>query len=395
MYQMALNRISRHLREILFLLAVALIFGLLWYTQNLVRQLRLEARSILEFYASFYQRAATEADDEELNFIFEQIIQRTNFPIVVTDNRGEPSAWKGIDVDPNDRSPEALAKVKRIVRQMAKEMEPIPLRYEDYVIGRLYYGDSRLITELVRLPYIEIGLVGLFLFVAFVGYSSLKRSEQQLIWVGLSRETAHQLGTPISSLLGWIELLRTAESSEKVGEIVAEMAHDLSRLEKVAARFSQIGSRADLKEQDVQAVLHDVAEYFRRRIPHMGKQITIEEDYHPVPKVAINRELFEWVIENLVKNGLEALDKDPGKIILRLRPAETRGRTVQIDVIDNGRGMDAKERRRVFQPGYSTKRRGWGLGLSLSKRIVEEYHHGQLFVRQSQPGVGTTMRILL
>jgi signal transduction histidine kinase len=392
---MALNRISRHLREILFLLAVALIFGLLWYTQNLVRQLRLEARSILEFYASFYQRAATEADDEELNFIFEQIIQRTNFPIVVTDNRGEPSAWKGIDVDPNDRSPEALAKVKRIVRQMAKEMEPIPLRYEDYVIGRLYYGDSRLITELVRLPYIEIGLVGLFLFVAFVGYSSLKRSEQQLIWVGLSRETAHQLGTPISSLLGWIELLRTAESSEKVGEIVAEMAHDLSRLEKVAARFSQIGSRADLKEQDVQAVLHDVAEYFRRRIPHMGKQITIEEDYHPVPKVAINRELFEWVIENLVKNGLEALDKDPGKIILRLRPAETRGRTVQIDVIDNGRGMDAKERRRVFQPGYSTKRRGWGLGLSLSKRIVEEYHHGQLFVRQSQPGVGTTMRILL
>ncbi|MDZ7372993.1 MAG: HAMP domain-containing histidine kinase [candidate division KSB1 bacterium] len=387
--------ISRHLREVLFLLAIALILGLLWYTQSLVRQLRREARDILEFYASFYQRAATDASDEELNFIFEQIIQRTNFPIVVTDNRGEPSAWKGIDVDPNDRSPQAISRVRQIVRHMAKEIDPIPLRYEDYVIGHLYYGDSKLITQLVRLPYIEIGLVSLFLFVAFLGYSSIKRSEQQLIWVGLSRETAHQLGTPISSLLGWLELLRTADGIDRVQEIAQEMAQDLARLGKVASRFSQIGSRADLKEQEVEPILRDVATYFRRRIPQMGKTVVIREEYHPVPKVPLNRELFEWVIENLVKNGLEALEKDPGIITLRLCPAETKGWTLQIDVTDNGRGMDARERKRIFQPGYSTKRRGWGLGLSLAKRIVEEYHHGRLFVRWSQPGEGTTMRVLL
>ncbi len=389
------RRISRHFRGILFLLAIGLIAGLMWYTQSLVAQLRKEARDILEFYASFYQRAATEADDEELNFIFEQIIQRTNFPIVVTDNRGEPSAWKGIDVDPNDRSPEALARVRAIVKQMAKEIEPIPLRYENYVIGKLYYGDSKLITQLVWLPYIEIGLVALFLLVAFLGYSSIKRSEQQLIWVGLSRETAHQLGTPISSLLGWLELLRSARSLEEVRRIADDMAQDLNRLQKVAARFSQIGSREDLKEHDLRQVLADVVAYFRRRIPQMGKRVEIREDYGEAPKAPVNRELFEWVVENLIKNALEALDKEEGVITIRLRAASARGRLVEIDVVDNGRGLDARERRRIFRPGYSTKKRGWGLGLSLAKRIVEEYHRGRLFVAESRPGKGTTMRIVL
>ena len=389
------TRFSSHFRGILFLLAIAFILALLWYTQSLVTQLRQEARDILEFYASFYERAASEADDAELNFIFEQIIQRTNFPIVVTDYRGVPGAWKGIGVDPNDRSPEAIEEVRRIVRQMAKEIEPITLRYENYEVGRLYYGDSKLITRLVWLPYIEIGLVSLFLLVAFLGYSSIKKSEQQLIWVGLSRETAHQLGTPISSLMGWVELLRGVDDGAKVREIAAEMSQDLGRLEKVAARFSQIGAKSDLKEQDVSGILREVASYIRRRLPQMGKKVAIEEEYADVPMVAVNRELFEWVVENLVKNALEAIDKPEGVIRIVLSPAQERGRTVCIDIIDNGRGLDSSERRRIFKPGYSTKKRGWGLGLSLAKRIVEEYHGGRLYVKDSHPGRGTTMRIVL
>ncbi len=386
---------SAHFKAILFVLALVLTLALLWHTQRLVSQLRQESRDILLFYASFYERAAEAADNEELNFIFDQIIRRTNFPIVVTDNKGEPSAWKGIPVDPNDRSPEAIAKVRKIVQQMAREIEPITLKYQNYEIGKLYYGDSKLITQLVRLPYIEIGVVALFLLIGFLGFSSIKKAEQQLIWVGLSRETAHQLGTPISSLMGWVELLQSSGSLEKVRSISAEMAQDVQRLEKVAARFSQIGARPDLKEQDVPAILRDVASYYRRRLPQMGKTVVIEEQYEQVPRVPVNRELFEWVVENLVKNALEAIDKEDGRIVLRATAVHEKRWTVAVDVIDNGRGMDARERRKIFRPGFTTKKRGWGLGLSLAKRIVEEYHGGRLFVKESRPGEGTTMRILL
>jgi len=231
--------------------------------------------------------------------------------------------------------------------------------------------------------------------IGFLGFSSIKKAEQQLIWVGLSRETAHQLGTPISSLMGWVELLQSSESLEKVRSISAEMAQDVQRLEKVAARFSQIGARPDLKEQDVPAILRDVARYYRRRLPQMGKTVVIEEEYEQVPRVPVNRELFEWVVENLVKNALEAIDKEDGRIVLRVTAVHERRFTVAVDVIDNGRGMDARERRKIFRPGFTTKKRGWGLGLSLAKRIVEEYHGGRLFVKESRPGEGTTMRILL
>ena len=392
--------LSGRFSGILFVLFITAFAGLLIYTQHLVKDLREDSREVAEFYARTLKRVATSPDvPEELGWFFDNVISRTNFPLIQTTESGEPTSWKGISVPDNDRSAAAKFRVKRIMNNIRRENEPILLEYKDpksgKVVGRgyLYYGDSKLITQLIYLPYIEIAAIGLLIFISILGYSSIKKSEQRFIWVGMAKETAHQLGTPISSLMGWLEVIRSENSLDQVKQIINDMETDIKRLEKVTARFSQIGSEADLKEQDIKKSLQEVIKYFHRRLPQSGKKIRIIENYGKVPKVPHNRELFEWVLENLIKNSLDAIKKTSGIIEVSTGIVPETGR-VFVDIKDNGRGIGMKNRSDIFKPGYSTKKRGWGLGLNLAKRIIEEYHGGKLILKETKPGEGTTMRIL-
>jgi hypothetical protein len=265
---------------------------------------------------------------------------------------------------------------------------------EGVVLSYVHYGESKLITRLRLLPYVELAVVALFILIGYISFSYIKRSEQSSIWVGMARETAHQLGTPISSMMGWVELLRhqTGNADAKVVETLHDMDNDLQRLQKIANRFSRIGSKPDLKEENLVEVIEKVIQYFQRRIPQTGKRVQISLEYKSPVTAKINGELFEWVIENLIKNALDAIETGTGKItiILSERPGH-----VYIDVTDTGKGIDMPYRKEVFRPGFSTKQRGWGLGLSLSQRIIESYHSGKLILRDSRPGAGTTFRIKL
>ncbi len=387
---------SGRFKALLLAAALVIIAVLLFYTEKLVDDLREESRSILQFYAGMYARAASDTSSSDVSFIFDQIIKRTYFPIIYTDSRHQPLWWKGIGIDERDRSEEAIARVNRIKARMTKISQPIPINYGEITLGYLYYGDSTTITRLRWLPYIEIGLVGLFILVGFIGFSTIKKSEQRFIWVGMAKETAHQLGTPLSSLLGWIELLKD-RSYNRPGtlKVIDEMEQDIRRLGKVAERFSQIGSQTDLKENNLHMVLDNVLAYIQRRLPQMKKTIRIETRYGEVSNIPLNTDLMEWVFENLVKNAIDAIDHGHGLIQIITGPSDRRGYRVFIDIADNGRGIIYKNKNDIFRPGFSTKKRGWGLGLNLAKRIVEEYHNGKLIIKESHPGKGTTMRIYL
>ncbi len=396
-----LYRLSGQFNLILFTIAIILIMFLLYYSQTIVHDLRKQSRNILEFYAQLHSHAAAENDLENLNFLFEQIIQRTNFPIINTDENKNPLNWVNISVDPDDRSPEAIEKVRKMVINLEKEIDPVEISIHNEETGELwlrqylYYGDSDLITRLIWLPYIEIGVFGLFILVAFLGFRSIKKSEEQSIWVGMAKETAHQLGTPLSSLMGWLELIVNNQSAQYVGKVLQDMKSDINRLNKVATRFSQIGSQADLRKHDIIAILKETISYFQRRLPQMGKKIKIIEHFETVPPVHLNRDLFEWVIENLIKNSLDAIDKENGVIEISVGLLGERSGHVFIDIQDNGKGISPQNRRLIFRPGFSTKKRGWGLGLNLAKRIIEEYHRGKLTVKDTKLGEGTIMRIIL
>jgi hypothetical protein len=236
------------------------------------------------------------------------------------------------------------------------------------------------------------------------GLTGIRRAERRSIWMGMALETAHQLGTPLSSLLGWTELLRS-RADETAGEVVSipradlvetldEIERDVERLTKVAQRFSHVGSAPRLEPQDVAAVVCQAVEYMRRRLPRGEGEVTVEQRYEEVPPLRCNRELLEWVIENLLSNAASALDKRPGRIEVIVAPSPDRP-GVEIEVRDNGRGMGVAEQRRAFEPGFTTKRRGWGMGLALARRVVEEYHGGRLFIRRSIPGEGTTIVVSL
>ena len=382
-------------KGLLFIFAILIIILLLFHSQRIVNQLRTESRNILQFYANLYASAASEETSSNLNFIFEEIILRTNFPIIQTDPESNPIAWKGIEIESNDQSPAAIGKVKGMVEVMRHDSDPIPLKYQEIMLGYLYYGDSKLIRQLQMLPYIGIAVVGLFVLISFLGFRSIQRSEQQFIWVGLSKETAHQIGTPLSSLMGWLELLKSKVGDKDSLKNLGEMEKDIERLNRVAARFSQIGSKADLKEEKIASIISDVVRYFKTRLPQGGKRVKIVENYHVNSTVALNKDLFEWVIENLLKNAIDAIEKDVGRIEINLSQLKNGRHRVCIDISDNGRGIDAKRKSEVFKPGYSTKKRGWGLGLSLAKRIIDQYHGGKLTVKESKTHQGTTMRILL
>jgi nitrogen-specific signal transduction histidine kinase len=382
---------------------VALIFII--YTQLIVNQLRKGIAETSRVYARLWQFAASEAaTGAEINVIFEEIIEKSNFPIIVTDPQGRPSSWREVGVIPGDTSSKAMEKLAEIYREMDSKRVPIPIYFGEpkTIISYLHYGDSPMVERLRLMPLIEGGVVVLFLLVAFIGYHNIKKSEQRFIWVGMAKETAHQLGTPLSSLLGWLEVMRMkyqSGNSEVFGryeleEIVERMQSDIKRLERVANRFGQIGSMPELRPVDLNTTIREVVSYFRTRLPGGGKGVKIEESYGEVKQLKINPELIAWVMENLIKNSLEVISPADGWIRISTSTSDD-GKKAHITITDNGRGIPARRQNKVFLPGYTTKKRGWGLGLTLAKRIVEEYHRGRIQLTESVPDRQTTFLVTL
>jgi signal transduction histidine kinase len=327
-----------------------------------------------------------------------------DIPAIVTDSEtGLPSSWRNLGLDSTfiGLSSEDSLRLERALRKVQVEMDqtyaPIPIEITFPGITDLslrqqvHYGESPLIGELRMYPFLQLGFVALFIVVGYLGFSYVRKSEQSSLWVGMAKEAAHQLGTPISSLMGWIELLRMDQvEQDRRLQAVAEMDKDVERLRRVAGRFSDIGSLPKLETVSIEEVLTNTVEYMRRRTPQFGGRIELRTEIAHDLRAPLNAELFEWVVENLLKNAMDALEGRGGEIIAR---GSRTGESIQIDISDTGKGIDRREWKNVFRPGYSTKKRGWGLGLSLAKRIVEDYHGGSLVLLQSRVGFGTTFRI--
>ena len=387
---------SANIKTALLLAAFVIIIPMLLYTHNLVDRLQKNESEVASLYAKSLEYLANSPySGTDYSFIFDELIRSIDFPIIETDAADTLiKASRNVDVDTALASPERDDRLRLLVTEMDRINRPIVVSYQDtIVLSHVHYGESPLVTRLRWLPYIEISIAALFIFIGYIGFSYIKRSEQSNIWVGMARETAHQLGTPLSSMLGWVEIIKLKEGqSPALAETIGEMENDIQRLSKIADRFSKIGSRPDLKEEDLGETVRSVIRYFEKRIPQMGKRVDIVlESAEPV-RARINRELFEWVVENLIKNGLDAMEDGKGRISIRILRS---GESAYVDVSDTGKGIDSAYRKDIFRPGFSTKKRGWGLGLSLSKRIVETYHKGKLSVKESRLGVGTTFRIKL
>jgi signal transduction histidine kinase len=373
----------------LMIIGIVVIAGFLVYTtEKMVRELKASEARLANAYASQWKRAAESTDPHEIGYLFDQIILRSDFPIVVADAEGNPLYWRGLDgISESDTSQAARHRILDLMKRMRAEYPPVPITYENQLIYNLYYGNFELINAVTRFPYIEVVLTSLFVLIAYVSFRNIKRAEQRYIWVGMAKETAHQLGTPLSSLMGWLELLEQKGThgtpDGQLDEVAAKMKVEITRLTRVAQRFSQIGSDPDRKPEALQPVIEEVVAYFRQRLPYGGEGVSIRTDFAPVPDVPINTELIAWVLENLIKNALEAVDRKTGIVMVELGLHSRGG--VQVAVTDNGRGISLKEQKKIFAPGFTTKKRGWGLGLSLARRIVMEYHHGDLYLETSVP----------
>ncbi|HEX9007192.1 MAG TPA: HAMP domain-containing sensor histidine kinase [Bacteroidota bacterium] len=377
----------------LLVIASAFVVGMLIYSQRLTDQLLARERQVVDLYAKSYEYITSDRSSTgDLSFLFDEVLLTVDFPVILTDAHNNPIYAKNLK-DSALTLPQKAALWRKTLVEMDRTNKPIRIGLGDsLVLNYVHYGESELVTELRWLPYLELALAGVFIMVAYIGFSYIKRSEQSNIWVGMAKETAHQLGTPLSSLMGWLERLRShAEGNPDLAETTREMQQDVERLNKVAARFSKIGSTPSLKEENLTEVIQGVMRYIAKRIPK-SRSIELVIETPGEYRARINRELFEWVIENLMKNALDAMEGPTGRIAFAIHQA---GKRTIIDVTDSGKGIDPKLHKEVFQPGYSTKKRGWGLGLSLSRRIIENYHRGKLFVKQSAPGAGTTFRIRL
>ncbi|HYR52931.1 MAG TPA: HAMP domain-containing sensor histidine kinase [Candidatus Dormibacteraeota bacterium] len=399
----------------LFLAIVALMAALVLHSNFLISRLNAETQTLCTVLARFFAVSTFRAaEDPTLRPIFREVVGSINFPIILTDTRSIPRAWKLIGIEPS-AVPDSLLQqaaqtgvvppvVKRI-QEKARELDRrhAPIKVERLgnpgILGYVHYGEPPLVSQLRWVPYIEFAVILALLVFGFVGFRTLMTGEQRSLWAALAKETAHQLGTPLSSLHGWSAHLREAAAEqppapERLEAIAGEIDLDLERLNKIASRFGQVGSIPVLREGDLTETVAGVARYFRHRLPHLGRETQIVERYEPVPKVAFHPELMGWVVENLIRNAIDAGDKDHGEIVISTVWVPER-HEVEIRVRDNGRGMTASERRKAFTPGFTTKRRGWGLGLALARRVVHEYHRGRIAIVESVPGQGTTVCVAL
>jgi signal transduction histidine kinase len=388
--------------KLLLLFGIAVIsFVFVWYTFSVIDQLQEDTRSQVDKYVKMWQLAANSpTSGSELQFIFDEIIVKAAFPIVVLDDKREPIHWRNIDgVAPDDTTAQTIAHLKEVAEDMVRSHGEFPLYYGDNFLNYFCYGDSKVIQQLQMMPFIEIGILVAFLVLAFIGFQNMRQSEERYIWVGMAKETAHQLGTPISSLMGWLEVIGASDkckNDEKLTvdfETVKDMQADIERLQRVANRFGWIGSKPEVGPCDLNRLIQESVAYYQRRLPFEGKGIKMTFEPGDLPETKLNAELVGWVLENLIKNALQATDPKSGRVKIRSSHIPGR-RCVAVEIIDNGKGITPAAARKIFKAGFTTKKRGWGLGLTLVKRIIEEYHGGRVYLKRSKPGE-TVFAVLL
>ncbi len=374
----------RQVKILLVVAAILIAVASLLVSHFLVKDLSDEERGKMEVWAQALH-SLNEADEHtDLSLVLSVMEGNNTIPVIVMDQQGHVTDYRNIDIKAKDAA-DTVKYIERMGQQMKNADRYIKIQIGDSADYQLVcYDDSVMLKRLAAWPYVQLGIVLIFVVVAIFALLSSKRAEQNKVWVGLSKETAHQLGTPISSLMAWTEMLKENYPED---ELLPEMDKDVKRLERIAERFSKIGSVPEPVDSSMNEVLQHVIEYMNRRtsqkvqiLSHMPKESVI---------VKMNASLFEWVIENLCKNAVDAMEGE-GTITLSLLQEEN---NVVIEVQDTGKGIKKKDIKNVFTPGFTTKKRGWGLGLSLAKRIVEEYHKGRIFVKSSEIGVGTTFRI--
>ena len=374
---------SRQRLKYLFILIATLIAIVsVFVSDKLVKSLAQEERQKVEIWAEAQRMIATETNGSNMALILKILESNTTIPVLWCNEKDSVIAEKNIDLPEKDSD----LFLKNKVRELKSKNPPILIDMQDGTFQYLYYDDSIILKRLLIYPYAQLTVVFIFILIAFLARASTKKAEQNKVWVGLSKETAHQLGTPISSLIAWVEYLRTKEIDPS---LLGEMEKDVKRLEMIAERFSKIGSNPDPTPVNISNSIRTALNYMETRISAKVKIYTHLPD-NPV-LVLMNDSLFAWVIENLTKNAVDAMEGQ-GEITFQV---EERDKTVRIDITDSGKGIPKSKYKTVFNPGYTTKKRGWGLGLSLVKRIIESYHGGKIFVKNSEVGKGTTFRIEL
>lgn len=373
----------------LVIAAVVISVASLMVSHYLTLDLSQEERSKMETWATA-MRALSKADENtDLELVLKVINENNTIPVVVMDSKGNAQFFRNIEVKGKDYA-DSLKNATALGRILLNENKNIRIsiddgKHSDYI--NVCYNDSLMLKRLHVYPFVQLGVVMLFVVVAIFALLTSKKAEQNKVWVGLSKETAHQLGTPISSLMAWIEILKENYPQD---ELIPEMDKDISRLQLIADRFSKIGSTPEVTPDNLNLVIYHVAEYMDTRTSKKIKIIRNLPENDII--VNLNAALFEWVVENLCKNAVDAMGGESGSITLSIREYNEK---VAVEVADTGRGIKKKDLGNVFRPGFTTKKRGWGLGLSLAKRIVEEYHKGRIYVKSSELGKGTTFRIEL
>ncbi len=373
------------------IIIVAFLIGFvsLYYTHTLVNQLIQREKAQIKLFSKALRYLWDKENEESMKFILEEIIKaNTSVPTIATDENENIITERNLNTQGMDEEAKQLYLEKELAR-MKEEFPPIKISIGKDRYHFIYYRSSDLIYQLKYYPYIQLTVIAIFGLLTYLAFSYSRRAEQNQVWVGLAKETAHQLGTPISSLLAWVEYLKNNDMTE---EILEEINKDVRRLEIVAARFSNIGSQTALLREDIAKIIKEMLDYLRPRI-----STKIQLEYHNfLPQnfsVRLNKYLFEWVMENLIKNSVDAIHAE-GRIVVETR-LSSKDKLLYIDISDNGKGIPSRKIKRVFDPGYTTKKRGWGLGLTLAKRIIEEYHKGKIFVKYSEIDKGTKFRIIL
>lgn len=376
----------RNVKYILIAIAAVIAAASLLVSNSLVKDLKAEEEKKMEIWAEAMNSLNRADANTDLALVLTVLNGNTTIPVVVTDSNGAISLHRNIEFG---AGADSLAVLMQMVADMRLRDQKIRVDLgteegSDYL--EVCYSDSLILKQLAYYPYVQLAVVLLFFAICFVAILSSKRAEQNRVWVGLSKETAHQLGTPISSLMAWTTVLKEKYPTD---ELLPEMERDVARLQRVAERFSKIGSLPEPTSEDLVDVIDRAVEYVKRRSP---AQVAYTVNYPKRPLlVRMNAPLIEWVVENLCKNAIDAMN-GAGSITVTVSQSDDKA---FVEIADTGKGISKSKHKRVFEPGYTTKKRGWGLGLSLAKRIMEQYHKGRIFVKQSAPGKGTTFRMEL
>jgi signal transduction histidine kinase len=376
-------KIKKISKRLLLFSALAIGMAILWFTNSLVEDLRREERIKVKIWAAATEQT-TDIDnlDEDISFVFEVINLNKTIPVILTNGKGKILYHKNF---PEKKALHSDYLADQLL-SMQNAQDPITFEYADGKSNMIYYKDSILLTRLQYFPFMILFAVGLFILLGYLTFSASRKSEQNKVWAGMAKETAHQLGTPLTSLMGWLVLLKDKDGME---ELAFEMNKDLLRLQTISERFSKIGSQPELYQTDLNKTLERSFFYMKDR--SSSKIEFVLRPDSPSLLIDLNPQLFGWVIENILRNSIDAIQGE-GSIHLYIKE---QGNRVFVDIKDTGRGLRSAHMKTVFEPGYTTKKRGWGLGLSLVKRIIEDYHKGQVFVLQSELGKGTTFRISL